>query len=169
MIYSLLLLVLSQAATPVRNPGPGDGGTLLNVNISAGASTSWAPDGGPIGSVTVTNFPAPDGGFLGSVTVTNFPQPDGGFIGIVSITGNVGVTQITSPWQVQATNLDVALSTRTKPSDQQHVLVDQSDGGVTYDVTGSSVRIGGDVSVMPLRPNPFTPRCNPVRRTGCLP
>lgn len=43
-------------------------------------------------------------------------------IGSVSITGNVAVTN------AGLTNIDVALSTRTKPADQQHVLLDANSG-----------------------------------------
>src|SRR5207253_2642483 len=49
------------------------------------------------------------------------------------ITGSVSVSNFPADQLVHATNLDVALSTRTKPSDQQHVIVDSS---ATIAVTG---------------------------------
>lgn len=66
----------------------------------------------PFSSVSVSNFPASQ-----AVTGT-FWQATQPVSGTVGISGSVVFTNA---------NLDVALSTRTKPSDQQHVTV---DGGV---------------------------------------
>lgn len=64
----------------------------------------------------------------GSVSVSNFPatQP---------VSGTVAVTS------AGLTNLDVALSTRTKPSDQQHVIIDSSASiAVTGPLTDTQLR-----------------------------
>lgn len=75
----MIALLLLLAATPlndqvVRVKGA-DGGTIITVICSncSSSGSSWYPDGGPIGSVAVSNFPGtwyPDGGAIGSVTVT---------------------------------------------------------------------------------------------------
>lgn len=70
------------------------------------------------------------------------------------ITGSVTVSNFPADQLVHATNLDVALSTRTKPADQQHVIVDSSASiAVTGPLTdaqlrASAVPISGNVGVI---------------------
>lgn len=59
--------------------------------------------------------------------------------------------QVTQP--VSASNLDVALSTRTKPSDQQHVIVDSS---ATVAVTGAFFQGTQPVSIASMPSTPVT-------------
>ena len=97
---------------------------------------------------------------------------------------SLAVAPTTAVTNAGLTNLDVALSTRTKPADQQHAIIDSSASiAVTGPITDTQIRatplpvsgtvtaIQGVVSVSVVSPplNPFLQRCNPVRRTNCQP
>jgi hypothetical protein len=107
----------------------------------------------PLASVAVSNFPA-------SFSVSNFPatQAVSGpltdtqlrnsavlvSLASTTVTGNVAVTN------AGLSNVDVALSTRTKPSDQQHAIVDSgtltANAGTNLNTSLLSLETGGNLA-----------------------
>ena len=288
-MIALVLLVLAQPVTPVKNPGAGDGGTLLNINCvncsSGSAGTSWFPDGGSIGSVAVTNFPATQpvsGAFFqttqpvsltsttitgsvattgpltdtqlrttpvpvsgtvatggltdtqlratavpvsgsvtatvasttitGSVAVTGpltdtllraTPVPVSGSVtatvASTTITGSVAVTGSLTDTQLRAAAVPVSLASTTitgtaavsaaalpLPAGASTSALQTTGNASAASVDAKTPALGQstasgsrpvviasdqiiNVNIISAQPNPFTPRCNPVRRTGCIP
>lgn len=83
--------------------------------------------------------------FFGVVWVANGQLQTSG--GVTISSGTItAVTSITNPVAVTnsgLTNLDVALSTRTKPADQQHTIIDSgSIGNTAFGVSGGVANIG---------------------------
>lgn len=161
LLLSLLLAVGPGEAT-VRVRGA-DGGTLAVICNNCAAGTSWAPDGGSIGSVAVSNFPAPDGGYLGYV---NAQLVDSG----------VAITNFPALQNVQV--VDSGISVTNWPTIQNIQVVDSGISVLNFPATwapdagplGSVIVTGSVISTFTNNPlNPFLPRCNPVRRTGCQP
>lgn len=78
------------------------------------------PDGSPIGGGSITNYALETGGNLATISAKDF------------------ATQTTLALiKAKTDNIDVALSTRTKPADAQHVIV---DSGVTTGLTDTQLR-----------------------------
>lgn len=78
------------------------------------------PDGSPIGGGSLSNYALESGGNLATIAAKDF------------------ATQTTLALiKAKTDNIDVALSTRTKPTDQQHVIV---DSGVTTGLTDTQLR-----------------------------
>src|SRR5665213_611508 len=102
-------------------------GAVFRQRISlaaAGSNNQLAIDGS--GNIGVNNFPA--------------SQPVSGTLTVIQGTGtNLHVVVDTAPstavTNAGLTNLDVALSTRTKPADQQHVIVDTMTPALALDAT----------------------------------
>lgn len=81
----------------------------------------------PVAQITALTPPA---------ALTNYANETGG--NLATIAGKDFATQTTLALvKAKTDNLDVALSTRTKPSDQQHVIV---DSGVTTGLTDTQLR-----------------------------
>jgi hypothetical protein len=208
----------------VQNVNIVDAGPPINVNFPASQAvtgTFWQSSQPISGTVTALQGAGSDGGLWqvgGTVNVNlldaggplnlnppaTWPLPTGAATAARQDTGNTSLA-----------NLDVALSTRTKPADQQHTIIDSSASiavtgpltdtqlrasavpvsaaalplptGASTDATLSQLLDGGTAQLAAIataltngtqqtqvtiiqRPlNPFLPRCNPVRRTGCQP
>ncbi len=125
----------------------GSAGQADNTTFTEG-STSFTPVGGEYnsapGSVTDgsaasvqltqkralhTNLRNTAGTEIGTSGAPLRTDPTGGTTQPVS--GAVSVSNLPADQLVHATNLDVALSTRTKPSDQQHTIVDSGSLSVS--------------------------------------
>jgi hypothetical protein len=108
---------------------------VTNANLDVALSTRTKPadqqhaiiDSGSC-AVTAAALPLPSG----AATAT---LQGGGLPGALAADGGLKVTPATSPMPVSGTvgitNLDVALSTRTKPADQQHAIIDSGSCAVT--------------------------------------
>jgi hypothetical protein len=230
----LMLLLLSQApSTTIADPSVQSEKVTttksatkrgLDVNIIGGSSSS-SSGGGTIdgGDVTVHGsllvYVVDAGPPLNINPPASLPLPTGASTAARQDTGNTSLSSIDAQLaliKAKTDNIDVAFSTRTKPADQQHVIIDSSapvavtgtfwqstqpvsaaalplpsgaatdatlsqllDGGVgvlgratTGQVVPIAVDSTGVMFVSSPRPpplNPFLPRCNPVRRTGCQP
>jgi hypothetical protein len=114
-----VIIDTSPTGPPLSVTGPLTDAQLRASAVPVSAATLPLPSG----AATLAGQTQP-GVDIGDVTVNNAAGAaavniqDGG--NTITVDGTVAVTS------TDLTNLDVALSTRTKPSDQQHVIVDSS-------------------------------------------
>lgn len=130
-----------------------------NPNVGSGPARVVGVDGGPV-PVYLLNGSASDGG---GVFVTNFPatQP----VSLASVPTHAVTLASTTVSNFPASQ---AVSVASLPV--AGVYAQGPDGGTTFDVSGSVVSLATTAPTPNRFPlNPFLPRCNPVRRTGCQP
>lgn len=139
------------------------GGNLVGVSganplpVSASVSFTDPAEGVPgaaapaqaiqIGGTDGTNLRAAHVSAAGAVTVdgSGATQPISGSVTAVQATGTnlhvvVDSAPTTAVTNAGLTNLDVALSTRTKPADQQHAIIDSGTTTVTQ-ATGTNLHV----------------------------
>lgn len=137
-----------------------------------------------------------DAGTLNINPPVSLPLPTGAATSALQDSGNTSLSSIDAQLaliKAKTDNIDVAFSTRTKPADQQHVIVDSSTlpSGAATDATLSMLLDGGvqirgqtlDGTVRPVllteggaqwvkmlpgaAPNALLLPCNAVRRSNC--
>lgn len=138
-----LLLLLLTASRFEANQGQGqsDGGVAWQVTCTncSGGSGGSSYIGFDAGYVSVANFPATQAVSLASVpthavtlasTTLTGTSAVSGTLTCNAGSGTLAVSLASAPTTAVTnaglTNLDVALSTRTKPADQQHAIIDSS-------------------------------------------